>query len=148
MTDRSAPDVRELAFGLRELLACTDRYRQAAATELGIGLPEVVALGDLYQYGPLTPKVLADRLGITSASITAMLDRLQRAGYLVRTPHPTDRRSVLISATESGLAAVEWFFAGFEEAVAEASSTAGPGRRRYLAAFVSDTARALRGRVR
>lgn len=148
MADRNAPDAREIAFGLRELLASTDRYRQAAAGELGIGVAEVVALGDLFQYGPLTPKVIADRLGITSASVTAMLDRLQAAGYAIRTPHPTDRRSVLISPTESGLAAVDWFFSGFEVAIAEATATAGPGRRRYLAAFINDIARAMRGRCK
>jgi DNA-binding MarR family transcriptional regulator len=36
---------------------------------------------------------------MTSASVTAMLDRLTKSGHVLRTPHPTNRRSNLVTAT-------------------------------------------------
>ena len=42
---------------------------------------------------------LADHLGMTSASVTALLDRLTKSGHVQRTPHPTNRRSNMVTAT-------------------------------------------------
>jgi predicted DNA-binding transcriptional regulator YafY len=48
---------------------------------------------------PGTLAELGEQLGLTSGSVTTMLDRLQQQGYLTRTPDPTDRRKVLVRAT-------------------------------------------------
>jgi len=48
----------------------------------------------------VTPVALSRYLGISSASTTALLDRLERSGHVTRSPHPDDRRSVLITASE------------------------------------------------
>ena len=47
----------------------------------------------------VTPTALAKHLGVTSASMTALLDRLERVGAVERVPHPSDRRSLVITAT-------------------------------------------------
>lgn len=47
------------------------------------------------------PKDLSRILKISTASTTALIDRLQRDGYLVRRPHPTDRRALEILATDN-----------------------------------------------
>lgn len=49
---------------------------------------------------PVTPVALSRYLGITSASTTALLDRLARSGHITRVPNPQDRRSVLIRSSE------------------------------------------------
>lgn len=48
----------------------------------------------------VTPTDLSKHLGVTSASMTALLDRLERAGAIERVRHPSDRRSLLITATD------------------------------------------------
>lgn len=48
----------------------------------------------------VTPGSIAHHLGITSASTTKLLDRLERGDHIVRHPHPTDRRSLSISVTD------------------------------------------------
>ncbi|WP_312678019.1 MarR family transcriptional regulator [Microbacterium sp.] len=48
----------------------------------------------------VTPIALSRYLGITSASTTALLDRLERSGHVSRGPNPTDRRSVLVTLSE------------------------------------------------
>jgi DNA-binding MarR family transcriptional regulator len=47
-----------------------------------------------------TPGLLAERLGITAAGVTIMLNRLEKQGYIARSLHPTDRRRVIVMATE------------------------------------------------
>ncbi|WP_280461438.1 MarR family winged helix-turn-helix transcriptional regulator [Nocardia carnea] len=47
-----------------------------------------------------TPGILAERLGLTAAGVTIMLNRLEKQGYIARSLHPTDRRRVIVMATE------------------------------------------------
>ncbi|MFC8531735.1 MarR family winged helix-turn-helix transcriptional regulator [Nocardia sp. NPDC057227] len=47
-----------------------------------------------------TPGLLAERLGLTAAGVTIMLNRLEKQGYIARTLHPTDRRRVIVLATD------------------------------------------------
>ena len=55
-----------------------------------------------------TPGGIAQHLGISTASTTKLLDRLERAGHVVRAPHPSDRRALAISITpETAKAAME-----------------------------------------
>jgi len=48
----------------------------------------------------VTPRRLADHLGITTAAVTVLVDRLVASGHIERSPHPRDRRSVLLVPTE------------------------------------------------
>ena len=50
----------------------------------------------------VTPTDIAHYLGISTASTTGLLDRLEQSGHLARARHPTDRRSVIITATVNG----------------------------------------------
>lgn len=55
-----------------------------------------------------TPGAISHHLRISSASTTKLLDRLERGGHIVRSPHPTDRRALTISITpETHRAAME-----------------------------------------
>lgn len=55
-----------------------------------------------------TPGGIAQHLGISSASTTKLLDRLERGNHIVRAPHPSDRRALAISITpETHHAAME-----------------------------------------
>lgn len=56
----------------------------------------------------VTPSLLAKHLGISTASMTKMIDRLETAGHVTRTAHQTDRRSLVLTVTaETHLAARE-----------------------------------------
>lgn len=48
----------------------------------------------------VTPGGLAEHLNISTASTTKLLDRLAAAGHVTRSPHPTDRRALMITITE------------------------------------------------
>ena len=50
----------------------------------------------------VSPNNIADRLIISRASVTSLLDSLEKRGFLTRKPHPTDRRKLLVELTDSG----------------------------------------------
>ncbi len=63
----------------------------------------------LHHSGRLTQRELSEVLKCTPRNVTGLVDALQVAGLVVRTPHPTDRRAVLVSLTERGAALVsQW----------------------------------------
>jgi DNA-binding MarR family transcriptional regulator len=51
---------------------------------------------------PLPPNQIADRLIISRASVTGLIDSLERRGYVRRLNHPTDRRMLLVELTDTG----------------------------------------------
>ncbi|HTY71227.1 MAG TPA: MarR family transcriptional regulator [Actinomycetes bacterium] len=58
---------------------------------------------------PLSPTAIADRLIVTTASVTSLLDTLERKGLLMRRPDPDDRRRLHVVLTDAGREAVEDF---------------------------------------
>lgn len=63
----------------------------------------------------VTPVALSRYLGITSASTTALLDRLEKSGHITRTPNPSDRRSVLIHSSDKSDAEVRHALSAMHE---------------------------------
>jgi DNA-binding MarR family transcriptional regulator len=51
---------------------------------------------------PLSPHMIADRLIISRATVTGLIDSLEHRGYARRVPHPSDRRMLLVELTDTG----------------------------------------------
>lgn len=51
---------------------------------------------------PVSPNQIADRLIISRASVTSLLDSLEKRGYASRRPHPSDRRMIWVEPTDLG----------------------------------------------
>ncbi|MET9265155.1 MarR family transcriptional regulator [Amycolatopsis sp. NPDC004079] len=81
---------------LQEVGTLTRVIEQRLSGALGINATDLAALEHLATDGPLTAKDLADRLRVSTAASTHIVDRLERAGHVVRRPHATDRRKVLV----------------------------------------------------
>lgn len=60
---------------------------------------------------PVTAGALGKDLGLTSGAVTALVDRLERAGHVNRVRDENDRRKVLLRYSERGRALAEEFFA-------------------------------------
>ena len=56
---------------------------------------------------PLEPSVIAERIVVTTGSMTSLLDNLEKRGLITRQPHPDDRRKLLIDVTPAGRAIVD-----------------------------------------
>lgn len=80
--------------------AAVDDFDRECAGALGVNETDLRCLEILIREDvEATPRLLADRLGLTTGSVTAMLDRLAKMNYVVREAHPSDRRKVVVSAT-------------------------------------------------
>lgn len=89
---------------LRDYRSAESAMRRRTRASMGMGETDLLALRHLLEAQragrPMRPRELAQRLGISSASVTTLLDRLTRSGHLRREPHPTDRRALVVRATE------------------------------------------------
>ena len=59
---------------------------------------------------PLTLRELRDRLGMTAAAVTYLVDRMVDAGHIRREPHPADRRKIFLRYSDGGLEVARTFF--------------------------------------
>jgi MarR family multiple antibiotic resistance transcriptional regulator len=69
---------------------------------LDLSAAEVLALAHLSLDGALGPTDLALRLHMSTGAMTALLDRLVARAFIVREPHPSDRRRVVVTLTDGG----------------------------------------------
>ncbi len=88
----------------------------------------------------VTPTLIARHLGITSASTTALLDRLEKAGAIERSRHPSDRRSLHISATARAEELVDTTIGAFAEDTRRIAAELSTFEREAVARFLDDLA--------
>src|SRR5499427_10210609 len=88
----------EVAFaaGLRRTGALMQLMSSAAAEQIGINATDLVCLNILSFSGHMTAGELARATGLTTASITGVVDRLEEAGFVSRQRDPHDRRRVVV----------------------------------------------------
>jgi len=83
--------VRAYLVGERDRICCHD-----------ISLSQCYALEALIRRGPSTLKALAAGLSLDKSTASRVVSTLQRKGYVGRTAHPVDARSVLLDVTSAG----------------------------------------------
>lgn len=85
---------------MREFMARAVLFQDAVARAAGLNSTDLQTIGILMSSGPLTPGQLAAHVGLTSGgAITAVIDRLERAGHVTRSRDAEDRRRVVVTAT-------------------------------------------------
>lgn len=140
MEGSSAADLRDAlhAFGLER-----DRLTAALAQAGGIGENDLAAIEHLEQAGSLTQTELGDRLLLTRGSVTTLVDRLERAGWVRRGRHPDDRRlTVLTLRPEAAAAAGRLGIGGYEDQIAIAAGQLGAAERAAALRFLQAAATA------
>ncbi len=130
----------------RELSDAVIFFHEAVAAHLGMSAAEWKCLGLLDRLGPSTAGRLAELSGFTTGAITGIVDRLERAGYVRREPHPKDRRSVIIQPLHvKGMQErVMPIFQSLGQAMADVAGGYKPEELAAIGAFFRDTTRVLR----
>lgn len=77
-----------------------DTMDAAVAAFLGVNRTDVLCLDILARLGTVSAGRLAEESRLTSGAMTAVLDRLEKAGYVQRVDDPVDRRRVLVETTD------------------------------------------------
>jgi Transcriptional regulators len=135
MTETTMLPSDDLLTACRRLARSMDLFEEAACAALGVGRSDLRAL-NLLEHGPLGPSALADALGLSRAAVTALLDRLEAAGYVVRTPAPGSRRAVQVHLQPSTWAAFARVYRPVGERVRSVGDALGEDDRRAATAVL------------
>ena len=87
---------KNLIKNLRKFTTRSVLFQQAAAHSLGVVHTDFKTADILNESGPLTAGELSKITGLSTGSVTALIDRLEDAGYVRREKDPNDRRRVII----------------------------------------------------
>ena len=99
----------QLAISLRESITRLNRRVRQARPVGDLTFSQLSALTSLQLAGALTPRELADVERVQPPTMTKIVGKLEDLGLVARTPHPTDRRQVILAATEQGRAVYAQF---------------------------------------
>jgi DNA-binding MarR family transcriptional regulator len=91
-----------LIDALFEMAPALHTQMQAGLAERGLSLSRAVLLWQVAADGPVIQRDLARTLQVVPRTVTGIVDDLTAAGLLARTPHPHDRRALLVSLTDDG----------------------------------------------
>ncbi len=90
--------IEDMGTAMRLFMAHAVLYQDAVATRAGMHSTDLQCLGLLTLEGPMTPRELARRTGLTAGgAITGVIDRLEAAGLVHRVRDEIDRRRVLVT---------------------------------------------------
>jgi len=95
-------NAEHLAHLIVEFYEKLSSWEHAVVKGKGLTLPQMHALELLGAHGPLRMKELADRMGVTTGTLTALADRLETKDLIRRAPNKEDRRSYLVELTDKG----------------------------------------------
>ncbi len=96
------PDTSKLTQLIVEFYEKLSSWEHCVVRDKGLTLPQVHALEILGSHTALRMKELAERMGVTTGTLTVLADRLEKAELIRRKPHEVDRRSILVELTEKG----------------------------------------------
>ena len=99
---------------IRKFIAAAIFFNTQAADKIGLGLTDMQMMHMLLLYGASTPTRLAALTGLSSGGVTVAVDRLEKAGYVRRKPHPADRRSLLVTVIPARLHKLAGMYEGVE----------------------------------
>lgn len=94
----------------REHSDATVLFHATVAERLGIHRTDHKAMSLLERAGPLTAGEIAERTGLATPSVTALVDRLEKRGFVRRVRDPRDRRRVIVEPVAEGVARFSPFF--------------------------------------
>lgn len=149
---RSIPeaDVQQidlLMAAMGRLRETEDQVAEAATEYMKLNRTDMRALRFLIvceNSGKLaTPGEIAAELGITTASTTKLLDRLERGKHIVREPHPKDRRALVIRVTAQTRRSAMNTIGRHHAKRFKVAADRTPEEREVIIAFLEDTSRAL-----
>ncbi len=92
----------DLSASLRISVMRLSRRMRQERDDVGLSTTHLAALATLERHGPLPVGELAAIEKVAPPSMTRVVTKLAAAGLVDRAPHPTDRRQIVVTITESG----------------------------------------------
>lgn len=132
---RVTNDIRE---SLRALSIQLSLLNHQVGAHVGLKDVDLDCLDLINRCGPLSPTALSRQTGLHPATMTGVLDRLQRAGWIVRErdPDATDRRAVTVRALRDRNTELLALYAGMNSSVDDICAGYTPAELEVLADFL------------
>src|SRR5262245_44374469 len=141
---KSAEKSQALNLAGRDLSTAGIMFHQAVADRLGLNPTDHKCL-DLVQRRDGAPAgELAELTGLTTGAVTGIIDRLERAGFVVREEHPTHRRKVIVRAVRERLDEVCRLFVPLAEGMAALCRRYSPAELDLILDYMARSAEVLR----
>ena len=99
---------------------------------LSVGRFSLVTILHRYSESELTPSDLAQRAGVTRATVTGLLDGLEEDGLVERKAHSTDRRRIALQLTEAGKAFIARLIPAYAPRLSAVASGLSEKERRHF----------------
>jgi DNA-binding MarR family transcriptional regulator len=138
---RSTAEIRDSLRQLRIQLALLN-YRVGSQVDLKD--VDLDLLDILDTYGQLSPSALARLAGVHPATMTGILDRLERGGWIVRERDPSDRRAVVVRASRERYAELLRLYQGMNRSMNKLLGGYSDRELEVIADFMRRTAEAGR----
>src|SRR5215471_18002797 len=85
----------------REMSTETSMFHQAVADVLDLHITDHKSLELIHRFGAMPAGRLAQLTNLTTGSVTGIIDRLEKAGYVRRINDPEDRRKTIVEPTKN-----------------------------------------------
>jgi DNA-binding MarR family transcriptional regulator len=95
--------IAAVELAVRNVIANAILFNHQIAQRVGLGASDAQFMHLLQLHGPLTPGRLAELSGLTTGTVTGVLDRLENAGFVTRDRDPSDRRKVIVTLDDERL---------------------------------------------
>jgi DNA-binding MarR family transcriptional regulator len=135
---------RAIKQSLRELSIQLSLLNHRVGARLDLNDVDLDCLDLISRHGPLGPSALARRAGLHPATVTGILDRLERGGWVARDRDPSDRRAVLVRTRRDRGAELLRLYSGMNAAMDRLCAGYGEAELEVLADFLRRTAEAGR----
>jgi DNA-binding MarR family transcriptional regulator len=135
----------QLATTLRDAIYRFNRRSRQTRPVGDLTVAQFSALTSLELSGALTPSELAESERVQPPTMTKLVAKLEERGLVQRTPHPTDRRQVILSATESGRAMLAQYERARDEWLSRRLAELSPEERETLRRAAEILNRVARG---
>jgi DNA-binding MarR family transcriptional regulator len=97
----------QVLIALRQIIRAIDLHSKKLERESGLTGPQLLVMQIIYEEGPLTSGVLARSVSLSQATVTTILDRLEKKGYLTRERDTEDKRKVWVQLSDNGKQALQ-----------------------------------------
>lgn len=134
---------QEMVSLVRNLGTRVVLFQQKIAEILDVYTHDFTSINVLSETGPITAGELSKRIGLTTGSVTALVDRLEKAGFVRREKHPEDRRSIIIVPQYETKNEVKAAYFQLNNKMLELSDKYTEKERELIKSFLKDTVEIL-----
>jgi DNA-binding MarR family transcriptional regulator len=97
----------QVLISLRQIIRAIDLHSKKLEREAGLTGPQLLVMQFIATYGEVMSSVIAREVSLSQATVTSIIDRLERKKLLKRERSLHDRRKVMVSLTDEGTTALE-----------------------------------------